>query len=117
MGFDFFTQPELPTPTLSEAELATICEVEFGLTGSFSELGSQQDQNFLLTPSTGDPVVIKVVNPAEGSPVTPGFNGEWTCTYGSGAGAVVTKSVKPYAIVAGNPARVVGTVPTIRDQT
>lgn len=64
MGFDFFTQPELPTPTLSEAELATICEVEFGLTGSFSELGSQQDQNFLLTPSTGDPVVIKVVNPA-----------------------------------------------------
>jgi len=33
-----------------------------------------------------------------------------------GAGAVVTKSVKPYEIVAGNPARVVGTVPISQDQ-
>ena len=28
-----------------------------------------------------------------------------------GGGAVITKDVEPYSIVAGNPARVIGTVP------
>lgn len=64
MGFDFFAQPELPAPTLSAEEVTEICAREFGLTGSLSELGSQQDQNFLLTPAEGDPVVVKIVNPA-----------------------------------------------------
>lgn len=64
MGFDFFAQPELPAPTLSADEILELCAREFSLTGTVTELGSQQDQNFLLTPSEGEPVVIKVVNPA-----------------------------------------------------
>ncbi|MFM6973990.1 MAG: aminotransferase class III-fold pyridoxal phosphate-dependent enzyme [Agromyces sp.] len=68
MGFDFFAQPELPAPTLPISEVASICAREFGLTGTLTELGSQQDQNFLLEPNAGDPVVVKVVNPAFTAP-------------------------------------------------
>lgn len=64
MGFDFFAQPELPAPTLTVDELSSLCAEHFGLTGTFVELGSQQDQNFLLTSDSGESVVIKVVNPA-----------------------------------------------------
>lgn len=64
MGFDFFSQPELPAPSLSIGEIALLCENEFGIIGTPTELGSQQDQNVLVRPATGDPVVAKIVNPA-----------------------------------------------------
>lgn len=64
MGFDFFAQSELPAPALSVDEVAELCASAFSLSGTLSELGSQQDQNFLLTPESGPPVVIKIVNPA-----------------------------------------------------
>ena len=63
MGFNFFEQPELPAPALDASEVVDIAEREFGLGGSLTELGSQQDQNFLLH-SANQAVVIKVVNPA-----------------------------------------------------
>lgn len=66
MGFDFFAQPELPAPALPTSEVAALCEAEFGLSGELIELGSQQDQNFLLR-TEQDAVVIKLVNPAFGA--------------------------------------------------
>ncbi|HLP22860.1 MAG TPA: aminotransferase class III-fold pyridoxal phosphate-dependent enzyme [Microbacteriaceae bacterium] len=66
MGFDFLKHPELPAPSLSVGEIALLCEREFGIVGTARELGSQQDQNVLLTPEHGEPVVVKVVNPAFG---------------------------------------------------
>lgn len=64
VGYDFLTQPELPAPALPLTEVRDICAREFNLAGELRELGSQQDQNFLLSPSLSDPVVIKISNSA-----------------------------------------------------
>ncbi|PKQ31263.1 MAG: 4-aminobutyrate aminotransferase [Actinobacteria bacterium HGW-Actinobacteria-2] len=57
--FDFFTAGELPAPTLSPTEAAHVLAV-LGVSGEVSELGSQQDQNFLID-GVG---VLKLANPA-----------------------------------------------------
>ncbi len=45
--FDFFAHRELPTPTLGIDEVRRLMGETFGLRCDLTELGSQQDQNFL----------------------------------------------------------------------
>jgi len=63
--FDFFANPELPTPTLGIDEVGRLMDETFGLTGHVTELGSQQDQNFVVSDvATGAPIgVLKLSNP------------------------------------------------------
>lgn len=73
--FDFFAQDELPGPALTLEEAQRIARENFGIDGVASELGSQQDANFLLTSGdasgdagddSGEPqrAVLKIANPA-----------------------------------------------------
>ncbi|MCG7596412.1 aminotransferase [Mycobacterium sp. PSTR-4-N] len=64
--FDFFARPELPAPALGMDEVRRHLTETFSITGDLTELGSQQDQNFLLTErDTGAPIgVLKLTNPA-----------------------------------------------------
>lgn len=59
--FDFHTQAELPAPALSLAEAAQVL-ARLGVDGHLQPLGSQQDQNFLVTGAA--PAVLKLANPA-----------------------------------------------------
>ncbi|AYJ48264.1 aminotransferase [Rhodococcus sp. P1Y] len=63
--FDFFAQPELPTPTLDVDEVRQLMYETFGLTCAVTELGSQQDQNFVVRDlDSSAPVgVLKLSNP------------------------------------------------------
>ncbi|TRW80326.1 aminotransferase [Mycolicibacterium sp. 018/SC-01/001] len=63
--FDFFTRTELPAPALGVDEVRRHLQETFGADGDLKELGSQQDQNFLVTDeSTGAPIgVLKLTNP------------------------------------------------------
>lgn len=64
--FDYFTQPELPAPTLDTNEVEALLREHFGLEASVDNLGSQQDQNFVVHDSNSREVigVLKVSNPA-----------------------------------------------------
>jgi 4-aminobutyrate aminotransferase-like enzyme/Ser/Thr protein kinase RdoA (MazF antagonist) len=64
--FDYFSQTELPSPTLPEAEVVALVEKHFGVATTASSLGSQQDQNFILRrQDSGDILgVLKLSNPA-----------------------------------------------------
>jgi 4-aminobutyrate aminotransferase-like enzyme/Ser/Thr protein kinase RdoA (MazF antagonist) len=63
--FDFFAAEELPAPSVSAADAADIARTHFGLDATITPLGSQQDANFLLTDSAGQPLgVLKIANPA-----------------------------------------------------
>ncbi|GGK96954.1 4-aminobutyrate aminotransferase-like enzyme/Ser/Thr protein kinase RdoA (MazF antagonist) [Curtobacterium luteum] len=69
--FDYFSQPELPSPVLPTAEATELLATEFGIDATLESLGSQQDQNFLVrtTGTTGttdsdQPLgVLKISNP------------------------------------------------------
>lgn len=61
--FDFFATGELPAPTLSGVEAAQVLE-RLELVGQLSELGSQQDQNFLLSLVGKPRGVLKLANAA-----------------------------------------------------
>ncbi|HWU46814.1 MAG TPA: aminotransferase [Humibacter sp.] len=64
--FDYFTQVDLPTPTLSDDEVRSLFFEAFGVDVDIHALGSQQDQNFRVFPSGSDePLgVLKLSNPA-----------------------------------------------------
>ena len=64
--FDFFVHRELPAPTLGVDEVGRLMRQTFGLHCDVTELGSQQDQNFLLVDDeNGAPIgVLKLSNPA-----------------------------------------------------
>ncbi|WP_022902224.1 aminotransferase [Curtobacterium sp. B8] len=69
--FDYFSQPELPSPVLPTAEATELLATEFGIDATLESLGSQQDQNFLVrtTGTTGTTDsdqphgVLKISNP------------------------------------------------------
>lgn len=63
--FDFFANPELPTPTLEIDEVRRLMDETFGLACHVSELGSQQDQNFVVSDiaNTAPIGVLKLSNP------------------------------------------------------
>ncbi len=63
MGFDFFASPALAVPTVPIDEVREFAATTWGLTGEFTELGSQQDRNFLATDASGERWVVKIVNP------------------------------------------------------
>jgi 4-aminobutyrate aminotransferase-like enzyme/Ser/Thr protein kinase RdoA (MazF antagonist) len=64
--FDFFAHRELPTPTLGIDEVRRLTHQTFGLSCNVTELGSQQDQNFVVseTVNTAPIGVLKLSNPA-----------------------------------------------------
>ena len=63
--FDFFQAEELPVPAITQAQARDIAKTHFGLDADVTALGSQQDANFLLTGSGGEPIgVLKIANPA-----------------------------------------------------
>lgn len=63
--FDFFANPELPTPTLGVDEVRRLMDETFGMECHVTELGSQQDQNFLVSGiADAAPIgVLKLSNP------------------------------------------------------
>jgi 4-aminobutyrate aminotransferase-like enzyme/Ser/Thr protein kinase RdoA (MazF antagonist) len=63
--FDYFTQVDLPTPTLSDDEVQRLFAETFGVEIDVHALGSQQDQNFRVFPrgSTESLGVLKLSNP------------------------------------------------------
>ena len=61
--FDFFDTAELPAPVLTADRACAIAAEHFGLSVTATELGSNQDSNFLLHDRRGEPVgVLKVAN-------------------------------------------------------
>ena len=63
--FDFFQAEELPVPAITAAQARDIAKTHFGVDAEVTALGSQQDANFLLTGSGGEPIgVLKIANPA-----------------------------------------------------
>jgi len=62
-AFDFFTQTALPTPDISAAQAGRFVQERYGIDGVVTELGSQQDANFLIEAPAGK-YVLKVSNPA-----------------------------------------------------
>jgi 4-aminobutyrate aminotransferase-like enzyme/Ser/Thr protein kinase RdoA (MazF antagonist) len=63
--FDFFANPELPTPTLEIDEVRRLMDETFGMACHLTELGSQQDQNFVVSDiaNTAPIGVLKLSNP------------------------------------------------------
>jgi len=63
--FDFFANPELPTPTLEIDEVRRLMDETFGMACTVTELGSQQDQNFVVSDvaNTAPIGVLKLSNP------------------------------------------------------
>ncbi len=64
--FDYFTQVELPTPTLGVDEAQRLFAEHFGVDVDLAPLGSQQDQNFrVFARGSTEPLgVLKLSNPA-----------------------------------------------------
>ena len=63
--FDFFTRHELPTPSLTVEDVRRLTYENFGLACNVTELGSQQDQNFVVSDvaNTAPIGVLKLSNP------------------------------------------------------
>ena len=68
--FDFFARPELPSPTLGIEEVVRLMDEVFGLRCTITELGSQQDQNFVVsgTENVAPIGVLKLSNPVFSEP-------------------------------------------------
>lgn len=62
-GFNFFDQVALTAPSFSTAQAEALVRERFGIDGTATELGSQQDANFLIVSAAGT-FVLKVSNPA-----------------------------------------------------
>src|SRR3954452_15655047 len=64
--FDFLAHHELPTPTLELDEVRRLMDETFGMACHVTELGSQQDQNFVVSDTeNAAPIgVLKLSNPA-----------------------------------------------------
>jgi 4-aminobutyrate aminotransferase-like enzyme/Ser/Thr protein kinase RdoA (MazF antagonist) len=65
VGFNFFEQPELPGPRVTEEQAERIIAQHYGLPARAKLLGSNQDCNFIVY-DTNDHIVgvLKVANPA-----------------------------------------------------
>ncbi|GFG55406.1 4-aminobutyrate aminotransferase [Mycolicibacterium agri] len=65
VGFNFFEQPALPCPQVSEAQAERIVAEHYGLQARAKWLGSNQDCNFTIHDANDDIVgVLKIANPA-----------------------------------------------------
>ncbi|MGV9801409.1 aminotransferase [Mycobacterium sp. NPDC003449] len=64
VGFDFLAEPGLPAPRVSEAQAAALLDTHFGIAARVVPLGSQQDQNFLVSRGAEILGVLKIANPA-----------------------------------------------------
>ena len=51
VGFNFLEEPELPAPQVSETQAEQILGAHYGLRARATSLGSQQDRNFIVTPT------------------------------------------------------------------
>ena len=86
-------------------KIQTGCNVSIGPEASILTLG-HDPQSSHFGDRGGEVIIGDRVLIAYRAIILPGVTiGEWAVV---GAGAVVTRSVEPYAIVAGNPAKVIG---------
>ena len=64
IGYDFFARPEIAALRISDAEAENLGAQHFGHPVIAESLGSQQDQNFMLTTDDGRRIgVLKIANP------------------------------------------------------
>ncbi|MER7251234.1 hypothetical protein [Kribbella sp. NPDC000426] len=61
--FDFFEEAALPAPQITAQQAAAYVRATYGVDGDATELGSQQDANFLID-QQGTRYVLKVSNAA-----------------------------------------------------
>lgn len=54
-----------PNPRMRSVDVAELVQVQWGLTGTLSDLGSLEDQNFRLTAADHTRYVVKVARPSE----------------------------------------------------
>jgi len=64
--FDFFAVGALPRPAVTAAEALAQARATWGVDGAVTELGSNQDRNFLISSASG-PVLVKYANEAFGA--------------------------------------------------
>jgi 4-aminobutyrate aminotransferase-like enzyme/Ser/Thr protein kinase RdoA (MazF antagonist) len=65
VGFNFLEQRELPVPRVGEAQAGEILRVHYDMLAQATSLGSNQDQNFVVTAADGTIAgVLKIANPA-----------------------------------------------------
>lgn len=82
-NFAFLDQPSLPRPDITPDDAGAIAAERFGLTGTVTELGSQQDRNFLI--DTGESrYVLKIANPVFSADELLAQNAALTALAGSG---------------------------------
>ena len=64
-GFDFFEAGEIVGPSLSASEVTGLLVEHFGLDARVEQLGSHQDQNFIVLDTSGAEIaILKISNPA-----------------------------------------------------
>ena len=64
-GFDFFDAGEIVGPSLSASEVAGLLSDRFGLDARVEQIGSHQDQNFMVRDPAGAEIgILKISNPA-----------------------------------------------------
>jgi 4-aminobutyrate aminotransferase-like enzyme/Ser/Thr protein kinase RdoA (MazF antagonist) len=82
-NFDFLDQPSLPRPFVTADDAVAIAAERYGLAGAVTELGSQQDRNFLI--DTGERrYVLKIANPVFSADELLAQNAALTVLAGSG---------------------------------
>ncbi|MGO4593193.1 aminotransferase [Leifsonia sp. 2TAF2] len=82
-NFDFLSQPALPRPEVTPEDAASIAASYFGLEGTVTELGSNQDRNFRIDTGT-DRYVLKLANPVFATDELLAQNAALTALAGSG---------------------------------
>jgi len=64
-GFDFFQVGEIVGPSLSASEVAGLLAEHFALDARVEQIGSHQDQNFMVRDTSGAEIaILKISNPA-----------------------------------------------------
>lgn len=82
-NFHFLDQPSLPRPDVTADDAVAVAAERYGLAGTVTELGSQQDRNFLI--DTGDArYVLKIANPVFSADELLAQNAALTALAGSG---------------------------------
>jgi hypothetical protein len=71
-GFDFFDAGEIVGPSLGAGEVARLLSEHVGLDAPVEQIGSHQDQNFVVRdPAGAEVAILKISNPRSAMPRPP----------------------------------------------